>query len=227
MSLVFVQELTKSFPSPEGTLRVLDVPRFAMEAAEEVVLFGPSGCGKSTFLNLLAGLLPPDRNPATQVRIGGSELTGMSEPQRDRFRARHLGYVFQRFHLLGGYTVLENVLLGMAFGPGPDRSQALELLEELGIADRKDYLPEQLSSGQRQRVAIARALANRPKLVLADEPTGFLDPERALDALELLRGSCRRHGAALLVVSHDRHVVEAFERRVSFEELSKTAVDSK
>jgi ABC-type lipoprotein export system ATPase subunit len=130
----------------------------------------------------------------------------------------NLSYVFQTFNLLQGYTALDNVLLGMMFGPGPDVAYARSLLERVGLADRMNYRPGQLSVGQQQRVALARALANRPKLVLADEPTGNLDHVRAREALQLLRDGCRDTGAALLLVSHDREILSAFER---VEELSK------
>src|SRR5690606_31877740 len=132
---------------------------------------GTSGSGKTTFLNLIAGILRADSG---RVLVDGEEMTGRSESARDALRARTLGYVFQTFNLLQGYTAVENVLLGMLFGKGADRAYAEHLLERVGLADRMAYRPSQLSVGQQQRVAVARALANRPKLVLADEPTGNL-----------------------------------------------------
>jgi ABC-type lipoprotein export system ATPase subunit len=135
----------------------------------------------------------------------------LSESARDGVRANTLGYVFQTFNLLQGYTALENVLLGMMFGPGADRARAQELLERVGLKDRMHYRPRQLSVGQQQRVAVARALANKPKLVLADEPTGNLDHRNAKEALELIRKVCSDSGSALLLVSHDREVLGQFE----------------
>jgi putative ABC transport system ATP-binding protein len=155
--------------------------------------------------------------------VDDTELTALSESARDAWRARCLGYVFQTFNLLQGYTALENVLLGMAFGNGMDRGRAQELLERLGLADRMHHRPRQLSIGQQQRVAVARALANAPVLVLADEPTGNLDAANAGDALRLLRESCDEEGAALLVVSHDPRVLAAFERVVSLEAINRAA----
>jgi ABC-type lipoprotein export system ATPase subunit len=133
-----------------------------------------------------------------------------------------LGYIFQTFNLLQGYTVLENVVLGMSFGPrGADKAHAREVLGRVGLGHRLDHFPRQLSTGQQQRVAVARALANRPKLVLADEPTGNLDRKHAAEALALIREVCREHGAALLMVSHDEEVLRQFEQRKDFADLNE------
>jgi ABC-type lipoprotein export system ATPase subunit len=210
-----VRDLKKSYRSPDGALvPVVDILSFDLAAGEQAALRGGSGSGKTTFLNLIAGILKAD---AGRISLDGRDLTSLSESGRDEFRALHLSFVFQTFNLLPGYTALENVLLGMMFGPGPDPARARGLLERVGLADRLDYKPRQLSVGQQQRVALARALANRPKLVLADEPTGNLDAARAKEALALLRDSCRENGAALLLVSHDRDILSAFSR---VEELS-------
>jgi putative ABC transport system ATP-binding protein len=211
-----IRDLKKSYVSPEGERSlVIDIPRFTLGKGEQAALQGSSGSGKTTFLNLIAGILKCDSGTIT---FDGREITALSEPDRDEFRAMNLSYVFQTFNLLQGYTALDNVLLGMMFGPGPDTTYARSLLERVGLGDRMTYRPPQLSVGQQQRVAIARALANRPRLVLADEPTGNLDHTRAREALQLLRTGCRETGAALLLVSHDRDVLSSFER---VEELSK------
>lgn len=221
MPLLEIEGLTKSFRDPEGGVEVvLDVPGFTLEAGQLVALAGSSGSGKTTFLNAIAGILSPD---AGAIRIDGTDLVKLSESARDRLRAEELGYVFQSFHLLQGFTALENVVLGMTFGPGPDRAWATELLTELGLAERLNYRPRQLSVGQQQRVALARALANRPRLVLADEPTGNLDPERAREAIDLIQGLCREVGAALLCVSHDPAVLERFELRYDLSELNRAS----
>jgi putative ABC transport system ATP-binding protein len=211
-----IRDLKKSYVSPEGerTL-VIDIPRFSLGKGEQAALQGSSGSGKTTFLNLIAGILKCDSGTIT---FDGREITALSEPDRDEFRAMNLSYVFQTFNLLQGYSALDNVLLGMMFGPGPDTAYARSLLERVGLGDRMTYRPAQLSVGQQQRVAIARALANRPRLVLADEPTGNLDHTRARESLQLLRTGCRETSAALLLVSHDRDVLSTFER---VEELSK------
>jgi len=214
-----VAQLKKSFVGPEGTrVDIVDVAAFSVAAGEQVALRGESGSGKTTFLHLIAGILAAD---AGRVTIAGEEMTALSESKRDRLRAERIGYIFQTFNLLQGYTVLENVVLGMAFGPhGVGRPHAKELLERVGLGHRLHHFPRQLSTGQQQRVAVARALANRPKLVLADEPTGNLDRKHAQEALALIREVCRENGAALLLVSHDEGVLAEFEARKDFAEIN-------
>ena len=222
MGLLEIRDLRKDYTSPEGELqRVLEVPAFSLEAGEQVAIAGSSGSGKTTFLNILAGILPADGG---SVRFGEVEVTSLSEAERDRYRARELGYVFQSFHLLGGYSALENVVLGSSFGTGGDAAQARALLTRLGLAERLHHRPHQLSIGQQQRVALARALAGKPRLVLADEPTGNLDPRHALEALALLRELCTEQGAALLVVSHDPRVLDSFERCEDFASLNRASL---
>ncbi len=211
MALLEIRGLVKSYRLPDGEPAVVvDVESFDVEAGAEVALSGESGSGKTTFLNLIAGILAPDRGT---VRLAGAEISAFSEAARDRHRALHVGYIFQTFNLLQGYTCLENVLLGMSFGPGPNRATAEALLRRVGLGERLHHYPRQLSTGQQQRVAVARALANRPKLVLADEPTGNLDHRSAREALGLIREACRESGAALLLVSHDREVLAGFGDR--------------
>ncbi|HPF14691.1 MAG TPA: ABC transporter ATP-binding protein [Planctomycetota bacterium] len=219
MTLLSLRDVTKSYPVPGGGRQeVLRVAQFDLGEREQVALAGTSGSGKTTFLNIIAGILKPDGG---RVLLGGRDLVGLTEAQRDVLRAENLGYVFQTFHLLGAYSALENVVLGMAFGPGPDPQLARVLLERLGLGNRLHHRPHQLSVGQQQRVALARALANRPKLVLADEPTGNLDPESGLEALGLIRAMCAESGAALLLVSHDPKVLATFERCQDFAELNQ------
>lgn len=221
MTLLEIHDLKKSYVSPEGEVQtVVDVPEFTLGAREQVALEGRSGSGKTTFLNLIAGILKPDSG---SIRLAGEELVGMSEGRRDAVRARRIGFVFQAFHLLGGHTALENVELGMLFGPGPDRAFAEHLLDRLGMSDRLRHRPSQLSLGQQQRVALARALANRPDLVLADEPTGSLDVHHAAEALALTRELCTEQSAALLLVSHDHEVLGAFETRHELGELNRAS----
>src|SRR5688500_5983088 len=220
--MLAVADLKKSFLSPEGQrVEIVYVPSLAIAAGEQVALRGESGSGKTTFLNLIAGILAADSG---RVTIDGSEMTALSEPQRDRLRADKLGYIFQTFHLLQGYTVIENVVLGMSFGPrGADRAHAREVLTRVGLSHRLDHFPRQLSTGQQQRVAVARALANRPKLVLADEPTGNLDRKHARESLALIREVCREQQAALLLVSHDELALAEFEGVRDFAEINAAA----
>lgn len=220
--MLAVADLQKSFRSPDGeSIAVVAVRAFELAAGEQRALRGESGSGKTTFLHLIAGILAAD---AGTVTIDGAEMTALGEPQRDRLRAEKLGYIFQTFNLLQGYTVLENVVLGMSFAPrGADRAHAKELLARVGLADRMQHFPRQLSTGQQQRVAVARALANRPKLVLADEPTGNLDARNARESLRLIRDVCRENGAALLLVSHDEGVLGEFGSVQDFADINMAA----
>ena len=220
--MLAVADLRKSFVSPDGErVDIVKVAGFTLGPGEQVALRGESGSGKTTFLHLIAGILAADGG---RVTIDGAEMTALSEAKRDRLRAEKLGYIFQTFNLLQGYTVLENVVLGMSFGPrGADRAHARETLERVGLGHRLDHFPGQLSTGQQQRVAVARALANRPKLVLADEPTGNLDRKHAGESLALIREVCREHGAALLLVSHDELVLGDFDGVKDFRDINAVA----
>lgn len=220
MPLLEVSNLKKSFRGPEGLQPIIDVPRFEMGESAQVALAGESGSGKTTLLHLIAGILAPD---AGSIKLAGREIARLSEGERDRVRAQNIGYIFQTFNLLPGYTCLENVLLGMSFGPGADRSFAEQLLNRVGLGDRLRHYPRQLSTGQQQRVAVARALANRPKLVLADEPTGNLDLANARESLKLIREAARESGAALLLVSHDRETLAGFESVVQLADINLAA----
>jgi len=217
-----VRDLRKSYPGADGRrVEVVRIAHFALAAGEERALRGESGGGKTTFLNLIAGILAPD---AGTIGIGGIDMAALPEAARDRLRAARLGYIFQTFNLLQGFTVLENVVLGMSFGPGgADAKRARELLGRVGLGHRLHHFPRQLSTGQQQRVAVARALANRPALVLADEPTGNLDPRHGREALALIRDACKQDGAALLLVSHDEGVLGQFRAVEDFAVLNQAA----
>jgi putative ABC transport system ATP-binding protein len=210
MKVLEIRNLKKTYLSPEGDSHtIVNISHFSLGEGEQLALAGESGSGKTTFLNLIAGILKPDEG---FIALAGKDLASLSEGQRDLLRAQSLGYIFQTFNLLQGYTALENVKLGMMFGRGVDASYASSLLGRVGLKARLNYLPKQMSVGQQQRVAVARALANHPKLVLADEPTGHLDPDRAMESLTLIRQICRENGAALLLVSHDKEVLSKFEK---------------
>jgi putative ABC transport system ATP-binding protein len=219
-----VRDLRKSFTGPEGSVvEVVRIPRFLLAAGEERALRGESGCGKTTFLNLVAGILAADSG---MIKIDGTDMASLPEPGRDRLRAAKLGYIFQTFNLLQGYTVLENVVLGMSFSPaGSDFRHARELLGRVGLGHKLEHFPRQLSTGQQQRVAVARALANRPALVLADEPTGNLDRRNSREALALIREACRENGAALLLVSHDVEALREFGNVQDFASLNIAAAE--
>lgn len=214
MNIVEIAGLKKSFITPSGERRlVVHVPQFQAAVGVAVAIAGESGVGKTTFLHLVAGILRPDEG---RVAVAGEEIGAMPEAARDKFRAANVGYIFQTFNLLQGYTALENVLLAMSFGRGVDLSRARSLLDRVGLSDRLNHRPRHLSVGQQQRVAIARALANKPKLVLADEPTGNLDARNARECLRLIREVCAENGSALILVSHDPDVHADFSTVLPF-----------
>lgn len=210
MSLL-IEGLQKSYRQPDGQqVPVLDIERYELATGEQAVLLGSSGCGKTTLLNVIAGLRTADQG---RVLIDGVDVTELSEPVRDRFRAERIGFVFQTFNLLPAFTAIENVLLGMSFGRGhSDWQLARELLERVGLSHRLDNKPSALSVGERQRVAVARALANSPKLMLADEPTANVDAANQQTVLDLIRDACRERSVSLLLVTHSPRVAEQFDR---------------
>ena len=216
---LLVRDVVKRFRDPEGVERiVLSVPSLVLEAGATLAVSGESGSGKTTLLHVVSGILAPDEGV---IEVAGEAMTGLSEAARDRLRARTIGYVFQTFNLLSALTSLENVALGMTFRPRAGTNPAVAAraaLERVGLSHRLHHRPEQLSIGQQQRVAIARALAGHPALVLADEPTSNLDRDNAAACLDLLVAFAAESGAALLVVSHDPHVLARFSKRVTLGE---------
>jgi putative ABC transport system ATP-binding protein len=212
--------ITKSFREPNGhLLPILDVPHFTVAAGEQMVLLGRSGSGKTTLLHIIAGITRPD---AGSVQFDNIDMTRLSEPGRDRLRAAKIGYVFQTFNLLPGFSALENVLLGMTFVQGRrDTVRARDLLERVGLRQRASHRPAALSVGEQQRVAVARALANRPRLLLADEPTANVDPGNQQTIVDLIRATCHDEGIALLLVTHAREVAQQFARVERLEEINR------
>ena len=200
-----------------GDQRVLACPDLALAAGEHCVLIGPSGSGKSTLLNIIAGILRPSEG---EVALQGASLYG--EPARsDRWRARRIGVVPQRLHLLGSLSARDNVRLAQYFaGDGVDEAEVDRVLRSLGLAARSGAKPARLSVGEQQRVAIARAIANRPQILLADEPTSSLDDDNAQLAVDLLFEAASLAGALLIVATHDRRVRSRFERVI---ELTRPA----
>ena len=217
--VVKIRDLVVEYRLGGESLRVVDIPAWEVDDAEQVAVAGPSGSGKSTLLHVIAGLMLPTSG---EVNVCEQDLTRLGEAERDRFRAAHIACIFQTFNLLQGYTALENVLLGATFGPArADRATAKALLERVGLGGRLRHLPAEMSIGEQQRVAVARALVKRPQLILADEPTGSLDPRRAAEVVTLLRDACHERGCALVVVSHETGVVSAFSRKADFLTLNR------
>lgn len=218
--MLSVRNLRKSYGLAGGErLQILDVAAFDVAAGEQLALVGQSGGGKTTLLHIIAGITRPD---AGSVTIDGTDVTRLGEAGRDRFRARNIGYVFQTFNLLPGFSALENVLLGMSFcGQRADEVRARQLLERVGLGKRLGHKPPTLSVGEQQRTAVARALANRPKLLLADEPTASVDPRHQQQVLDLIRETCREENVSLLVVTHAPQVAGQFARVEQLEALNR------
>lgn len=217
-----LREVIKNYAQPDGgVLHVLDIEQFDVAEGEQLAMMGRSGCGKTTLLHCIAGISRPDSG---RIWIDGWDITLMSEAERDRFRAEKIGYVFQTFNLLPGFTALENVLLAMRFtGRKVDRARARHLLERVGLGHREGHRPTQLSVGEQQRVAIARALANRPKLLLADEPTANIDTGNQAQVLELIRSTCREENVSLVLVTHSPEVASQFARVERLESFNRAA----
>jgi putative ABC transport system ATP-binding protein len=195
------------------------MPRLSISEGEQVVLRGESGGGKTTLLHLISGIVGADSG---SIKLDGMELTKFSETGRDRIRAAKMGYVFQTFNLLPAFTALENVKLGMTFARKKmNLERAKELIERVGLADRMHYLPSQMSVGQQQRVAVARALANKPRLLLADEPTANVDPANQDRIIELIQEVCREDNVAILMVTHSDEISSRFGRVERLEKLNR------
>jgi putative ABC transport system ATP-binding protein len=217
-----LQNVRKSFREPDGSvLPILDISEFRVGAGEQVVLMGRSGSGKTTLLHVIAGISRPDSGT---VSIDGTDISKLPEAGRDRFRAKKIGYVFQTFNLLAGFSALENVLLGMTFGGGRSEvDRARQLLERVGLARRLTHKPTMLSVGEQQRVAVARALANRPKLLLADEPTANVDTAHQQQIVDLIRQTCSEENVGLLLVTHTPEVAQQFDRVENLLDFNRVA----
>jgi len=216
---LMVENLTKEYPTRSGSLSVLAGVNLALEAGEALVVMGPSGSGKSTLLNVLGTLDTPTRGT---VRLDGVDPFSLPERELAAFRNQRIGFVFQDHHLLPQCTVLENVIVPALVAGERERavarSDARHLLERVGLGGRLDHRPAELSGGERQRAAIARALIRKPKLLLADEPTGNLDRKTAQAVGELLADVHRQEGAILVVVTHSPELARLFPRRAEMNE---------
>ena len=180
---------------------------------EHVLIIGKSGCGKTTLLHLLSGLRSPDEG---KIFILDQEITSMKTTVLDKFRGRNIGMIFQVPHFVRSLSVLENLMLAQSLaGNKAEKQQCHELLEQLGIKDKFDQYPHQLSVGEQQRVAIARALINQPEIVFADEPTSALDDENTEQVIRLLKTQAEQHGATLIVVTHDQRLKDNFKRHIA------------
>jgi len=214
-TIATVRGLMKSFGKEEAETQVLKGIDLSVHRAEMVALLGPSGSGKSTLLTILGTLM---RASGGSHEMLGVDLMHASDAERTEFRSRHLGFVFQFHHLLSDLTALENVMMPAASAAGREtramQERATELLDAVGLSDRRDYRPSTMSGGQRQRVAVARALINKPALVLADEPTGNLDRKSADQVIGLLHRINQSTGTTFIISTHDEYVAARCSRRV-------------
>jgi putative ABC transport system ATP-binding protein len=212
--LVRAQGLRKEYGRQGGLVRAVNSVDLEVARGEALAIMGPSGCGKSTLLHLIGGL---DRPSAGELWLAGRRIDRLSERELARLRRHEVGFVFQAYHLMDELTAQENVELPALLAgrsPGEARRRARQLLDQVGLAERADYLPSALSGGQRQRVAIARALANEPQLVLADEPTGNLDSAATLEVLRLFE-ALHAAGLTLVIVTHDERIAATADRLIS------------
>ena len=215
--LLSARDLQREYHMGGELVRAVRGVSVDVDRGDYVAIVGPSGCGKSTMLNLLGGI---DRPNVGTVTIDGDRIDQMSDREATRFRLLHIGFVFQRFYLMPALSALENVELPMAEAKvsATERNRrARDLLAYVGLAERKDHRPAQLSGGEQQRVAIARALANQPRILLADEPTGELDAKTGREMIELL-AQVNRDGTTILVVTHDEKLALAARRVVHMQD---------
>ncbi|MDW7659345.1 MAG: ABC transporter ATP-binding protein [Bacillota bacterium] len=216
MTLIDVCQVNKQYGQGETAVHALRQAELKVQPGEFVAVIGPSGSGKSTLLHLIGGV---DRPTSGQIRVGDQSLETMSEKQLSLYRRRRVGFVFQFYNLVPVLTVEENIVLPLMLdGLRPDRTWLSELLERLGLDNRRNSLPNQLSGGQQQRTAIARALIHRPAIVLADEPTGNLDSSNSREIMTLLRDAVRRLQQTLIVITHDMTIASQSDRVVLIED---------
>ncbi len=213
--MIRLEQITKAYADGAARFEVLRGVSLTVEAGDFLAIVGASGSGKSTLLNVIGGL---DRDHGGRAEVFGLELGRLSDRELARYRNERVGFVFQSFNLVPPLTALQNVLLPSYFAPAEDvdaaRTRALEALDRVGLGGKAHRLPAQLSGGERQRVALARALFRKPQLVLADEPTGSLDPETAEGVIALLRELNEKDGLTLVVVTHEERVSRAARRIV-------------
>jgi putative ABC transport system ATP-binding protein len=212
-ALLETENLKKHYQMGETTVRALDGVSISVSEGEFLALQGTSGSGKSTLLNLIAGL---DQPTSGTLRVDGNDIATMSAEELSRHRRQNVGVIFQSFNLVSSMSALENVTLSMMFAgvPRAERDQrASQLLESMGLAGRQRHRPKELSGGEQQRVAISRALANKPRLLLADEPTGNLDSRTSREIMELLKALNEREGKAIILVTHDANLAAQYAHR--------------
>ena len=216
MSILSTSHLCKEYGSVPNIVRALDDVSLAVEPGEFVCIIGTSGSGKSTLLNMLGGL---DRPSSGSVTVDGQELGRMNDEALTIFRRRNIGFIFQNYNLVPVLNVYENIIMPIQLdGRRPDEDYIDEILQLLGLAEKREHMPNTLSGGQQQRVAIARALAAKPQVILADEPTGNLDSTTSDEVLALLGESSRRFHQTIVMITHDPQVAARADRTIRIED---------
>ena len=216
MEILKIENLTKVYGEGENQVRALDGVSFSVEKGEFLAIIGPSGSGKSTLLHILGGV---DRPTSGKVWMDGQDVYAQNEEQLAIFRRRQVGLIYQFYNLIPVLDVVENMTLPVLMdGRQVNEERLEELLDTLGLSDRRKNLPNQLSGGQQQRVSIGRALMNAPAVVLADEPTGNLDSKNSQEIVELLKYSNRKYGQTLIVITHDESIALQADRVIAIED---------
>lgn len=217
-TMLLIKDLTKSFVnSQKEKSNIINIDNFEINAGQQIALNGESGSGKTTFLNLISGIINADSG---NIIIKDTDITKLSESKTDRFRAKNIGYIFQTFNLLQGYTALENVMIGMMFSGSPDKNISIKALDTVGLSGKINNKPSELSIGEQQRVSVARAIVNSPGLILADEPTANLDRANSKTVINLIKDICSEKNISLLTVTHDPLILEQFESVIEFSEIN-------
>ena len=210
MSILHLQNVSKTYQSAGRTLTVLDNINFSVEAGTTMSIVGPSGSGKTTLLGLCAGL---DRSSTGSIKLNNIKLEELSEDQRAEVRNEHVGFIFQNFQLMPTLTALENVMVPLELrGVKKIKPVAMDLLDKVGLADRSHHYPAQLSGGEQQRISLARAFINKPRILFADEPTGSLDAETSEKVIDLIFGLNKEAGTTLILVTHDNDLAAKTQR---------------
>jgi len=222
-----VNQVRKEYHDVLQTITAVAVDRLIIQNGEQVALVGPSGSGKTTLLHLISGLLTPTTG---EIKFDNVSISTMPETWRDRWRANAVGYVFQKLNLLSSLSILDNLLVAMFFAktiPKKEQRQwANQLLDQVNLSDKLAKFPHQLSMGEQQRVAVVRAVINKPRLILADEPTASLDQDNALLVLEMLRQFAKQSNSILVVSTHDKQIMRQFERICSLRQAEKGVMAS-
>lgn len=216
---VSIEQLEFKYPRSDF---LLSIPQLQIESGQRAAIVGPSGSGKTTLLNLIGGIVVPLRG---RILLGNEDITRLNDGERREFRVRRIGMVFQQFELIEYLSVLDNILLPFSVGARTSdmrmaRELARTLANQVGMADKLGRYPNQLSQGEQQRVAICRALVTDPSLILADEPTGNLDPRNKQKILEILFEACDQRGLTMLLVTHDMQILDGFQRVINFQDFT-------